>query len=108
MLSCMPFISSTQLPRQCDLEMSEPTGLSAWPQGWTCAVRCLGQLASLCVSGPRELDLASGHFLPEGLWVSPGFSVICLLLQTQLTLLGERESLPGCGFWNLNQDRGEK
>lgn len=104
----MPFISSTQLPRQCDLEMSEPTGLSAWPQGWTCAVRCLGQLASLCVSGPRELDLASGHFLPEGLWVSPGFSVICLLLQTQLTLLGERESLPGCGFWNLNQDRGEK
>lgn len=59
---------------------------------------------SLCVRVLRELDCVARLFLPAGLWVSPGSFAMCLLLQTQLTILDSRESfkaLPGCcGFWN--------
>lgn len=54
-----------------------------------------------CVSVFMELDSAAGLFLPVESCVSPVSFVKCLLFQTQLTLLDERErikALSGCEF----------
>lgn len=54
-----------------------------------------------CVNVFTELDSAAGFFLPVEFCVSLVSFVKCLLLQTQLTLLDERErikALSGCEF----------